>query len=100
MILIYLDLELRLEIHSVFYKLTAHPFLIIMFTALKGSKFYFYLLLLQLVLCLVAALKVSPYIIYSADYIFLLVLEFSRGFLRNQKFIGLFGPLWIILVFV
>ena len=36
------------------------PFLINMFTALKGSQFYFYLLLLQLVLCHVAALKSLP----------------------------------------
>ena len=43
------------------------------FSALKGSQF-FYLLLLQLGLFRVAALKVSPYIIHSADYIFLLVL--------------------------
>ena len=36
------------------------PFLINMLTALKGSLFYFYLLLLQLVLCRVAALKSLP----------------------------------------
>ena len=35
------------------------------------QTFIFYLLLLQLVLCRVAALKISPYIIHSADYIFI-----------------------------
>ena len=49
------------------------PFLINMLTALKGSQFYF-LLLLQLVLCLEAALKRFTSIIHSADYIFHLVL--------------------------
>ena len=35
-------------------------FVISMFAALKGSQFYFHLLLLQLVLCRVAALKSLP----------------------------------------
>ena len=35
------------------------PFLINMFTAPVGPQFYFYLLLLQLVLCCVAALKIT-----------------------------------------
>ena len=55
-------------------------FLIDMFTALKGYQFYFYLLLLQLILCRVVALKVSMlYIINSAGCIFLLVLWDQRG---------------------
>ena len=33
-------------------------------------------------------LKVSPYIIHSADYIFLLVFEISAVVLRNQKFMN------------
>ena len=37
-----------------------HRFLINMLTVLNGSHFYFYLLLLQLVLCRVAALKSLP----------------------------------------
>ena len=41
---------------------------------LKDLSFNLYLLLLQLVLCRVAVLKVSPYIIHSAGYIFFLVL--------------------------
>ena len=49
-------------------------FLIKIIAALKGSQFSLYLLLLQLVLCLVAAVKVSLYIIHCADCIFLLVL--------------------------
>ena len=40
-------------------------------------------------LCGLAALKVSPYIIHNADYIFLLVLEIRDDILRNQKTIGL-----------
>ena len=36
------------------------PILINVFAAFKGSQFYFCLLLLQLVLCRVAALKLSP----------------------------------------
>ena len=47
----------------------------------------FYLLLLQLVLCHVAALKVSPYINQSADYISFWSFEISQGILRNQKII-------------
>ena len=41
--------------------------------------YIFYLLLLQLTLCRVAALKVSPYIIHSADYII------SFGSLRSVR---------------
>ena len=53
------------------------------FTALKGSQFFiFNLLLLQLVLCRLAALKVSPHIIHSADYIFFIL-----------------DTIWIIVVF-
>ena len=48
------------------------PFLINMLNALKVSRFYSYLLLLQLVLCRVAVLKSLP--LHSADYIFLSVL--------------------------
>ena len=62
-------------------------------------------------LCRGAALKVSPYIIHSADYIFLWSFEIREGILRNQKIIigkdsfsnqrfNTFGPIWIILVFV
>ena len=36
------------------------PILINVFAAFKGYQFYFCLLLLQLVLCRVAALKLSP----------------------------------------
>ena len=71
-------------------------------------------LLLQLVLCRVAAVKVSLYIIHSADYIFLFSFwsfEISEGILRNQKIIigldpfssqrfNIFGSVWIFLVFV
>ena len=39
------------------YVLVLGIFLTNMFAALKGSLFYFYFLLLQLVLCCVAALK-------------------------------------------
>ena len=52
------------------------------------SADYFYLLLLQLVLCRVAALKVSPYIPYIAQIIFsVLSFEISEDILRNQKII-------------
>ena len=60
-----------------------------MLTALKGSQFYFYLLLLQLVLCRVAALKVYPYSTSSIEQIIFSFLSFktSKGILRNQKLI-------------
>ena len=55
----------------------------------KDPSFNFYLLLLQLVLCRVAALKVSPYIIHSAGYIFFFgALRSARIFreIRNLLF--------------
>ena len=45
------------------------------------------MLLLKLVLCRVAAMKISSCIIHSADYNFLFVLEVSEGILRNQKLV-------------
>ena len=73
------------------------------FTILKGSQFYFYLLLLQLVLCRTSSIV---QIIFS-----FCSFEISEGILRNQKFIigldsffkpkfNIFGSIWIILVFV
>ena len=76
---------------------------------LNGLCFNFYLLLLQLVLCRVIALKVSPYIIHSSNYIFLLVLSGQRGYseksenyhrlrLTSLRFtFSVFNPIWIIL---
>ena len=52
---------------------------------LKVFSFNFYLLILQLVLSHVAAVKVSPYIIHSADYISFWSFEISEHILRNQK---------------
>ena len=61
----------------------AHSMFLNFFTAIKGTDFY--LLLLQLVLCRVAALKVSPYIIHSADYILLLELCDQWEYCENVK---------------
>ena len=41
-------------------RMAQNPFLTNMLTALKGSQSYFYLLLLQLVLCRVATVKSLP----------------------------------------
>ena len=50
-------------------------FLVNVFFALKGSKpFYSYLLSLLRVFCRMSAVKSLPILIFSADYIFLLVL--------------------------
>ena len=46
---------------------------------LKELTLDLYLLLLQLVLCRVKALKIAPYIIHTADYIFLLYFEIREG---------------------
>ena len=45
----------------------------------------FYLTSLQLVLCRVAAVKVSPYINHSVVYILFWSFEISDNILRNQK---------------
>ena len=59
-----------------------------MFTALKGSQFYLYLLLLQLVLCRLAALKslavLHP---YCRFYFHFRSFVISEEILRNQKII-------------
>ena len=65
------------------------------FTALKGSRFNLYLLLLQLVLCRVVVLKVSPYFIHSENYIIFSVLWDQRGYFEIPD-----DYLRIILVFV
>ena len=58
-----------------------------MLTALKGSQFYFYLLLLQLVLCR-GGPKKSPCTSSIVQIIFSFwSFEISEGILRNQKFI-------------
>ena len=54
------------------------------FFALKGSKLlYFDLFLLQLVLWCAAAIKLSPYIINSAEYIYVRFFEISDDILRT-----------------
>ena len=59
-----------------------------MLTALKGSQFYFYLLLLQLVLCRAAALKKSPGTSFIVQITFSFwSFEISGGIPRNQKII-------------
>ena len=58
---------------------------------LKELIFNFELLLLQLVLCRWAALKSHPYIIHSADYIFILVLLRSVRVLILIKGLGSFS---------
>ena len=58
-----------------------------MFTALKGSQIYFYLLILQLVLSHVAAIK-SPRTSSIVQIIFSFrSFEISEDILRNQKII-------------
>ena len=58
-----------------------------MLTALKGSQFYFYLLLLPLVLCR-GGPKKSPFTSFIVQIIFSFwSFEISEGILRNQKFI-------------
>ena len=49
-----------------------YPLTLIVFIAFKGTNFY--LVLLQLVLCRVAAIIISPYSIHSADYMYILLL--------------------------
>ena len=58
----------------------AHTVPLLTFSLLpKDQAFILYLLLLQLALCRVATLNISPYITYSADYIF------SFGHLRSVR---------------
>ena len=56
------------------------------FFALKGSKYFdIYLLSMQLVLSRVAALKSFPALIFSADYILLLVLWDHRMYSESSE---------------
>ena len=64
-----------------------YPLLHSTFTALKGFQFYFYLLLLQLVLCHVAALKVYRTSSLVQIMFSFWTFEISDGVLRNQKII-------------
>ena len=50
----------------------------------KDQIIIFYLLLLQLALCRVAAQKVSPYIIHSADYIFFRSFEINKEYPQSK----------------
>ena len=59
-----------------------------MLSALKGSQFYFYLLLLKLMLCHVAAPKKYLSTLFIVQIIFSFwSFEISKGILRNQKII-------------
>ena len=62
------------KLHNKVHTISLRMFLLLQ----KDQTFIFHLLLLQLVLCRLAALKVSHYIIHSADYILFRSFEISK----------------------
>ena len=66
-----------------------HTLSLSVLTVSKDLNFLFYLLLLQLVLCRVAFLKVYPYITRSEDYTLLLVLLDQWEYSENLKVLSL-----------
>ena len=63
----------------------AHPLLINVFTALKGSQFEFLFAITAAGVVSCGGPKKSPHIIHGAGYIFFLVLWDQRGYSENSE---------------